>query len=303
MSLSLLLDDDADIFADYGADAAFDSATQAASSSQQRSAPAGGQGQQRRSHTEIVRRREEACRAADRHDIAVSVACAEALAQYREEDVQLLVSAVQQRIDACGSCPPHPCAGGAVQRTGERLVLIHTILGSGALRVPRYRCSSCGELEFSPAAVGCAASSPSSAIWFDYWLCSVVKHFTTSGGMAMAAFCSCVDAVAAEADQLSLEQRKQPRLSEKQLSAAVRHRTYVQRSYTDPARHGAAIFAGPLGHCPPCAGAMLARRAAHVPRAVSVEEASVAVPPSLPGGGAGMVPQAGALKGRAVSCG
>ena len=84
--------------------------------------------------------------------------------------------------------------------------------------------------------------------------------------------------------QLSAAPRLLPSLSEKQLLAALRHHTYVQRSYSNPARHGADIFAGPLGHCPPCAGAMLAQGAVEVPRAVPAEEPSAAAPPPTTAG-------------------
>ena len=70
-SLSLLLDEESDVFADWEGYADLDGRPQPASS-QQRTAPAGSQ-QQCRSHTENVRRREEAWRAVDQHDIAVSV--------------------------------------------------------------------------------------------------------------------------------------------------------------------------------------------------------------------------------------
>lgn len=289
------MDEEEDVFVDFGLDGDVDGVPQPASSSQRQRPTASGQ-QQRRSHTENVRRREETWRTVDQHDIAVSVACAEELARYREEDVQLLVSATQQRVDACASCPPHPCPGGTVQRTGERLVILRTLLGSGVLRVPQFSCSSCGELELSPAAVGCQRSSPNPACWFDHWLCSAAQHFTTSGGLAMATFCTCVDAMAAAAEQLSAEPCASPSLSERQLAAAVRHRTYVQRNYLDPARHGAAIFAGPLGHCPPCAGAMLARGAPEVPRAVPAEEASAAIPSPLAASSGVMLQQEGVGK-------
>ena len=257
---------------DWDGNADLDGEPQPGSSSQQRG------GQQQRSQTENVRRREEAWRAADQQDVMVSIACAKSLARYREEDVQLLVSATQQRIDAYVSTPFHACSG-SLQRTGERNVLLRTLLGSGIVRVPRYCCTRCGMVELSPAAVGCQRSSPNPTTWFDPWLCSMAHHFTTSGGVAIATFCSCVDSVAAQAAQLSGEPRLSPCLSEKQLSAAVRHYTYVQRSYIDPARHGAAIFAGPLGHCPPCAGAMLAQDATEVPCAVLAEEPMAAARP------------------------
>jgi len=96
--------------------------------------------------------------------------------------------------------------------------------------------------------------------------------------MAIATFCSSVNAVTAEAAQLGKDPPVPLPLAEKQLSAAVRHYTFVQRSYTDPARHGADIFAGPLGHCPPCAGALLAQGTGEVPEAVSAEEPVAPVP-------------------------
>lgn len=111
--LSILLDEDSDVFL---GDADFQDEPRPASSSQQRST--GGQ-QPGRSHTENVRRREEAWRSCDQFDTAVSVACAEELARYAEEDVELAVSAVQRRVDALGSSPPHPCLGGPVERLGR----------------------------------------------------------------------------------------------------------------------------------------------------------------------------------------
>ncbi len=47
------------------------------------------------------------------------------------------------------------------------------------------------------------------------------QHFTTSGGVAMASFCACVDAMVANATQLSAMPELSPYLSEKQLSAAM----------------------------------------------------------------------------------
>lgn len=288
-ALSILLDEDSDVFL---GDADFQDEPRPACSSQQRST--GGQ-QPGRSHTENVRRREEAWRSCDQFDTAVSVACAAELARYAEEDVELAVSAVQRRVDALGSTPPHPCLGGPVERLGHRPVLLCTLFGSGVLLVPQYRCSSCGIMELSPAAVGCQRSSPHMpSIWYDRWLCSYAQQFTTSGGVAMATFCSCADAVAEEAQHLSAEPRLPHSLSDKQLSAAVRHRTYVQRTYTDPARHGADIYGGPLGHCPPCAGAMLAQGAAEVPQAVTADDPLAVAPPPAAGNSGPMSQQQGA---------
>ena len=110
--------------------------------------------------------------------------------------------------------------------------------------------------------------------------------------MALSSFCSCIDSIVAGAEQLSAQPRLSPKLSEKSLAAALRHREFVDRGYKDPARHGAAIFDGPLGNCPPCCGAQLMSSdalgtAGAVPREVTPEDPSAAVPKPLTPGDCG----------------
>lgn len=102
--LSILQDEEEDVF--------WEDADPAPRSS---SAPAatrlGGPAQPRRSHRENVGRREAAFRTADQHDTAVSVACAGEQPRFREEERQVLVGLVQQRINEYAARPVHPCSG------------------------------------------------------------------------------------------------------------------------------------------------------------------------------------------------
>lgn len=148
-------------------------------------------------------------------------------------------------------------------------------MGSSFVSVPQFNCSLCGDFEMSPAAVGCQRGSPYPAVWYDPWLCATADEFGTSGGVATAIFCACLNAVAERWERLSAEPRVVHSISEKSLAGAVRHWTYVQREYASPAQHGADIFAGPMGKCPPCSGALLA---AGETAAVPQEVAPVAVP-------------------------
>lgn len=153
---------------------------------------------------------------------------------------------------------------------GHCQVLLCTLLGSSFISVPRFSCTACGDFDMSPAAVGCQRGSSAPAVWYDYWLCSMADEFGTSGGVAMATFCSCHNAVVERVEQLRAEPRAVYSLSEKSLAGAVRHWTFVQRGYASPAQHGADLFAGPMGMCPPCCGALLAAgEAAEVPREVT----------------------------------
>ena len=262
---SLLNDDEEDVHYDWNlTDPATDGDWEGAGEEGQgASSSASGASHQRRSHTENVRRREVRWREEDKLDIQLTAALAEQLARHKQEDLLSCVNAVQQRIDDYVRSPTHPCpGGGSVSMKGRRAVVLHTLMGYGILYVPQFTCSKCGQFEMSPLVVGSARSSPNPTIWYDYWLCAAAKQFETIGGVANTTFCSCVDAMAADAEQLGADPRVPLSLSAKTLSDAVRHHMHVQREYTDPARHGADIFGGALGHCPPCAGAALVADAA-----------------------------------------
>lgn len=107
---SLLLDEEEEVFWEPAGPADGSSSLGAGSSRDGASRPSG---QPRRSHKENVGRRELAFRAADQHDIAVSVACAGAQPLFREEERLVLTGLVQQRINdyASAACPVHPCSG------------------------------------------------------------------------------------------------------------------------------------------------------------------------------------------------